>query len=67
MKLMAIVAYDVKGVFVCRPIPWGQTMDALCRKSFMQYQLHSAVRKMCPERAVNAIMQSENAVAHPAL
>jgi len=67
MKLMAIVTYDVKGVFVCRTIPQGQTMNAFCYKSLMQYQLHSGVRKMCPEQAVNAIIQSKNAVAHPAL
>jgi len=67
MKLMAIVAYDVKVVFLCHPIPQGQTMNALYYKSFMQYQLRSAVRKKCPEQALNAIIQSENAVAHPAL
>jgi hypothetical protein len=30
----------------------------------MQYQLHSAVRKKCPEQVVNATIQSENAIAH---
>jgi len=67
MKLMAILANDVEGVFVCHALPQGQTMNALYYKSFMQYQLHSAVRKKCPEQAVNAITQSENAIAHSAL
>jgi hypothetical protein len=31
------------------------------------YQLHTAVRKKCPEQAVNAIIQSESAIAHSAL
>jgi len=55
-----------KVFLVCHPIPQGQTMNALYYKSFMQYQLHSAVRKKCPEQAVNAIIQIENAVAHSA-
>ena len=55
-------------VFV-RVIPFlkGQTANALYYKSFMQYQLHSAVGKKCPEQAVIAIIQSENAIAHSAL
>jgi len=56
-----------KVFLVCHPIPQGQTMTALYYKSFMQYQLHSAVRKKCPEQAVNSIIQIENAVAHSAL
>jgi hypothetical protein len=67
MKLTAFLAYDVKGVFVCHPIPQGETMNALSYKSFMQCQLHTAVRKKCPEQVVNAIIQSENAIAHSAL
>jgi hypothetical protein len=65
--MMAILAYDVKGVFVRCPICLGQTMNALYYKSFMQCQLHSAVRKKCLEQVVNAIIQSENAIALPAL
>jgi hypothetical protein len=60
--MMAILAYDVKGVFMCCPIPLGQSMDALYYKSFMQCQLHSAARKKCLEQVVNAIIQSENAI-----
>jgi hypothetical protein len=67
MKLMAILANDVEGVFVCHPLPQGQTMNTLYYKSFMQYQLRRAVRKKCPEQIVNAIIQSENAIAHSVL
>jgi hypothetical protein len=35
MKIMAILAYDVKGVFVRHPIPQGETMNAPYYKSFM--------------------------------
>ena len=67
MKLMAILAYDVDGVFVCHPIPQRQNRNAFYYKSFMQYQLDSAVTKKCPEQTVNVIIQSENALAHSAL
>jgi hypothetical protein len=63
---MAILAYYVIGVCACHPIPQGETANALYYMSFMRYQLHSAVGKKCPEQAVIAIVQSENAIAHSA-
>jgi hypothetical protein len=41
-------------------------MNALYYKSFMQYQLHTAVRKKCPEQVANVIIQCQNATAHSA-
>jgi len=59
MKLMIILH-----VILCHLIPWGQTVNAKCYKSFLQYHLHHKFREEPPELIESAIILHKNATAH---
>jgi len=59
MKLMIILH-----VILRHPIPWGQTVNAKCYKSFMQYHLYHKFREKPPELVESAIILHNNAKAH---
>jgi Transposase. len=61
VKLMVIVGYGVSGMIVCHFVPYRRTVTEDYHRSFLQRQLHHAMREKRPDFLNNAIIINENA------
>ncbi|GFY39119.1 uncharacterized protein TNIN_408651 [Trichonephila inaurata madagascariensis] len=61
VKLMVIVAFDVRGVLVCHFVPHGRTVTAQYYMDFLVRQVQRGVRDKCPDLVDSAIILLGNA------
>lgn len=66
VKLMVIVAYDVRGVIVCHFVPHGRTVTAQYYRDFLVRQVRRGVRDKRPDLVDSAIILHDNARPHKA-
>jgi hypothetical protein len=55
---------SAQGVLVCHPFPQGQTVNAQCCKTVLQYHLHQAVREKCSQLFPSVMFLHDDAQAH---
>ncbi|PSN43656.1 hypothetical protein C0J52_16680, partial [Blattella germanica] len=66
VKLMVILAYDIRGIILCNFVPHRQTVNAAYYDAYLQNNLRRAVRNKRSELLENAIILHDNATAHTA-
>ncbi|GFV62264.1 histone-lysine N-methyltransferase SETMAR [Trichonephila clavipes] len=66
VKLIVIVAYDVRSVIVCNFVPHGRTVTAQYYRDFLVRQVRHGVRDKRPDLVDSAIIQHDNTRPHKA-
>ena len=66
VKLMVILAYDIRGIILCHFVPHRQTVNAAYYHAYLQNNLRRAIRNKRPELLDNAIILHDNATSHTA-